>query len=45
MTTGLLTLGAPVWYEILKNLIQFRSVVARKDDAQRAVRQTNQKPT
>lgn len=44
VTIGLLTLGAPVWYEILKNLIQFRSLVARKDDVERKTRQTSQKP-
>ena len=42
LTAGLLTLGAPVWYEILKNLIQLRSITARKDDEQRTIRQTNQ---
>ena len=44
VTLGLLTLGAPVWYEILKNLVQFRSLVSRKDDVERAARQTSQKP-
>lgn len=44
VTMGLLTLGAPVWYEILKNLVQFRSLIARKDDVERAARQTSQKP-
>ncbi len=44
VTLGLLTLGAPVWYEILKNLIQFRSLVSRKDDVERAARQSSQKP-
>ncbi len=44
VTVGLLTLGAPVWYEILKNLIQFRSLVSRKDDVERAARQSSQKP-
>ena len=42
VTMGLLTLGAPVWYEVLKNLIQFRSLVSRKDDVIRATRQTSQ---
>lgn len=42
LTVSLLAMGAPLWYEILKNLIQLRSVVARKDDAQRETRQTSQ---
>jgi hypothetical protein len=44
LTISLLSLGAPVWYEVLKNLINLRSVVARKDDAQRLERQTSQEP-
>ena len=44
LTIGLLSMGAPLWYEVLKNLLQLRSVVARKDDAQRTVRQTSQDP-
>lgn len=42
LSVGLLSFGAPVWYEILKNLIQLRSLAARKDDAQRLARQTTQ---
>ena len=44
LTVSLLGLGAPIWYEFLKNLINLRSVVARKDDAQRLERQTSQPP-
>lgn len=44
LTVGLLALGAPVWYELLKNLLHLRSIVARKDDGQRLVRQTSQEP-
>jgi hypothetical protein len=40
----LLSLGAPFWYNALKNLIRLRSVVAVKDDAQRSTRQTTQLP-
>jgi hypothetical protein len=36
----LLNLGAPFWFSILKNLLQLRSVIAQKDDAQRQERQT-----
>lgn len=36
----LLSLGAPFWYNALKNLLQLRSVIADKDDAQRAARQS-----
>ena len=42
LTISLLSLGAPIWYEVLKNLIGLRSLVARKDDLQRAIRQTSQ---
>jgi len=42
LSVGLLALGAPLWYEMLKNLVQLRSVVARKDDLERTVRQTSQ---
>lgn len=38
----LLSLGAPFWYNTLKNLVRLRSVVAGKDDAQRALRQSSQ---
>ena len=35
----LLSLGAPFWYSILKDLLQLRSQVAQKDDEQRNRRQ------
>jgi hypothetical protein len=38
----LVSLGAPFWYNVLKDLIGLRSSLAKKDDAQRIVRQTNQ---
>ena len=41
LTAMLLSLGAPFWYNALKNLIRLRSLVAQKDDDQRAARQTN----
>lgn len=37
----LLSLGAPFWYNALKNLLRLRSLIAGKDDDQRAARQTN----
>lgn len=40
----LVSLGAPFWYNILKNLLGLRSVVAQKDDMQRLIRQTTQSP-
>jgi hypothetical protein len=40
----LISLGAPFWYNVLKDLIGLRSSLAKKDDAQRVVRQTNQDP-
>jgi hypothetical protein len=41
----LLSLGAPFWYNALKNLIRLRSTIAGKDDAQRSTRQTTQSPS
>jgi len=38
----LISLGAPFWYNVLKDLIGLRSSLAKKDDAQRVIRQTNQ---
>jgi hypothetical protein len=38
----LISLGAPFWYNILKNLIGLRSGLAQKDDMQRLARQTTQ---
>jgi hypothetical protein len=40
----LLNLGAPFWYNSLKNLLRLRSLIAQKDDDQRTARQTNQTP-
>jgi hypothetical protein len=42
LTAVLLSFGAPFWYNILKNLLQLRSVLAQKDDAQRAKRQAGE---
>jgi hypothetical protein len=39
MTALLLSLGAPFWYGVLRNLLQLRSVLAAKDDEQRGRRQ------
>ena len=38
----LISLGAPFWYNVLKDLIGLRSSLAKKDDVQRVVRQTSQ---
>lgn len=35
----LLLLGAPFWFDALKNLLRLRSVMARKDDAERKQRE------
>ena len=39
LTGALLSLGAPFWYSLLANLVGLRSVIAGKDDAERAERQ------
>jgi hypothetical protein len=39
VTALLLSLGAPFWYNALRRLLQLRSVLAEKDDQQRAARQ------
>ncbi len=44
LSTMLLSLGAPFWYNALKSLLRLRSLVAEKDDDQRAQRQTTQTP-
>ena len=44
ITSLLLSLGAPFWYNALRNLLQLRSVLAVKDDAQRSDRQETEKP-
>jgi len=36
----LLSLGAPFWYNALKDLLKLRSSLSQKDDAQRAARQS-----
>jgi hypothetical protein len=41
LTAMLLTLGAPFWYNVLKNLLGLRSSLAQKDDQQRANRQND----
>lgn len=41
LTAMLLSLGAPFWYNALKNLVRLRSLIAQKDDDQRAARQTS----
>jgi hypothetical protein len=42
ITALLLSLGAPFWYSQLSRLLQLRSVLAAKDDAQRRQRQTTE---
>ncbi len=44
LTALLLSLGAPFWYGALGKLLQLRSVLALKDDVQRAARQSNEPP-
>lgn len=44
LTALLLSLGAPFWYSALGNLLQLRSLLAAKDDAQRKERQTETPP-
>ena len=44
ITALLLSLGAPFWYGALSSLLQLRSVLAVKEDAQRTVRQSNAPP-
>ena len=46
LTASLLSLGAPFWYSALGDLLRLRSVLAGKDDVQRAERQlTDSSPT
>jgi hypothetical protein len=45
LSTLLLSLGAPFWFEALKNLLRLRSVLAEKDDVQRAQRSTADTPS
>jgi hypothetical protein len=44
ISIALISLGAPFWYEMLKNLIRLRSLVASKDEDERKQRQTSQAP-
>jgi hypothetical protein len=44
VTALLLSLGAPFWYNALGQLLQLRSVLAMKDDAQRMARQSTEPP-
>lgn len=44
LSAALLSLGAPFWYATLGNLLKMRSLIARKDEAQRNERQTTQVP-
>jgi hypothetical protein len=44
LTALLLSLGAPFWYNSLGRLLQLRSVLAAKDDRQRASRQGVTRP-
>ncbi len=44
LTAAMLSLGGPFWYASLANLLKLRSVVARKEEAQREERQTTQTP-
>ena len=41
----LLSLGAPFWFDLLKNLLKLRSLLARKDEAEREARQQTQTQT
>lgn len=38
----LLSLGAPFWFDALKNLLKLRSILAKKDDEERKERQASQ---
>jgi hypothetical protein len=42
LTALLLSMGAPFWYSTLGRLLQLRSVLASKDDAQRRERQSSE---
>ena len=41
----LVSLGAPFWYDLLKNLFKLRSLLAQKDDADRGERDAGTRPT
>jgi hypothetical protein len=42
ITALLLSFGAPFWYNVLGKLLQLRSLLAQKDDAQRLARQASE---
>jgi hypothetical protein len=42
LATLLISLGAPFWYNVLKDLLGLRASLAKKDDVQRLIRQTTQ---
>jgi len=44
LTVLLLSLGAPFWYKALGQFLNLRSLLASKDDSQRAARQTGPPP-
>ena len=41
LTWVLLSLGAPFWYDALKDLLKLRSTLAKKEEDARIDRQTN----
>ena len=45
LSTLLLSLGAPFWFEALKDIVRLRSIIAGKDDLQRAQRSTADMPS
>jgi hypothetical protein len=45
LSAALLSLGAPFWYSLMSNLVKLRSVIAGKDDMERAERQTGPSST
>jgi len=45
LSTLLLSLGAPFWFEALKDVLRLRSALAGKDDQQRSSRATADKPS
>jgi hypothetical protein len=45
LTAMLLSLGAPFWFNALKNLARLRSLSASKEDSERRQRQTTQAPS
>jgi hypothetical protein len=44
LTWVLLSLGAPFWYDALKDLLKLRSSLAKKDEDARKERQTTNPP-